>query len=543
VGFDCTLHVVDENALARFVDRFLGRASARSPFDDAFPNAAELVEKTKQILLGDDPQLAGRTLGELAMLYVSAEGPHAYSRGVSLSLWHEASMGAPMPPDGLGSVEELLGPIVDAYPAIRDRVRRFFDQNYCVGPFVRAVDVPGVLAYVEKVLAAMVPGDRRPYQVLARVLRAAAARGMAYWEATDLGVGQAHEEWLEAEVPEGSSLVLAPSAASLSRPTAQSGDLFVMYEGFDTHIVDLSSFPPTSRVIPGFRTIAAGFTPWGTLLMRAATDSTRRPLAFSLFEVGSADGAPRPLAIPLPWDLGFALPYRDRVLLFPNRKVLKEHPDARPLALRDGRLTPLDLPPAKGRQKPAGLELACDAVPFGDGSMLVVWDGAPYRLDGDAVMPLGGGELETRSPYPQNAVAVSDDAIVGMFGQTPVRISRDGARQSILPQIGALAIVRGPGNALILQQPDNVEGDALKIWWPRTREMTSIQPHVFAVDDNPSFVAFASGPGQLVAYYMHDKHAWRALPWDAIAAIPRMPEARFFSEREKLLARSAARSR
>src|SRR5215813_2504768 len=148
----------------------------------------------------------------------------------------------------------------------------------------------------------MQPGARRPYAVLARVLRTAAARGMAYWEATDLGVAQAHEEWLEAEIPEGGSLRVAPAAESLNRPTAQAGDRYVMYEDFDTHIVDLSSFPPTSRVLSGFRTIAAGFTPWGTLLIRAATDAARRPYVFSLYEVGVSDCAPRPLEIELPWD-------------------------------------------------------------------------------------------------------------------------------------------------------------------------------------------------------------------------------------------------
>jgi len=535
VGFDCTLHVVDEASLARFVERFLGRTSEKAPFDGAFPDAEALVQKTKEILAGPDPARAGRTLGELAMLFVSSETPHAYSRGFSLSLWDEHSMGAPVPALGLGSVEELLGPIIDAHPALRNRMPSAFESNYSVGPFVRARDVPGVLAYVEKTLAAMVPGDRRPYQVLARVLRAAAARGMAYWEATDLGVAQAHEEWLDTERPAGGPLAIAPRAISLNRPTAQSGDRYVTYNGFDTYILDVSSFPPTSRVIPGFRTIASGFTPWGTVLLRAATDPKVRPSVFSLYEVGPSDEAPRPLGITLPWDLGFALPHRDVVILFPGRRVLHKQPDARPLALRNGRVTPVNLPPAKGKKKPLGLELACDAAPFGDGSMLIVWDGSPYRLDGAAITPLGGGELETRSPEVQNAVAVSNDAIVGMFGQTPVRISRDGRRESILPGIGALALVRGPDDALILQQPDNVEGDALKIWWPRTREMTCIQTDVFATDDKPKFVVHAVGPGLLIGHYQRD---WRALPWDVIAALPRTPEARFFEEHQRLVARA-----
>ena len=95
MGFDCTLHVVDDVSLKRFVDRFLGRTSAKAPFDDACPNAEELIAKTKELLAGPDLEAAGRTLGELAILYVSAETPHATSRGFSLSLWDEDRMGAP----------------------------------------------------------------------------------------------------------------------------------------------------------------------------------------------------------------------------------------------------------------------------------------------------------------------------------------------------------------------------------------------------------------------------------------------------------------
>ena len=31
----------------------------------------------------------------------------------------------------------------------------------------------------------------------------------------------------------------------------------------------------------------------------------------------------------------------------------------------------------------------CDAIPFGDGSMLIVWDGMPYRWDGGPLVALG----------------------------------------------------------------------------------------------------------------------------------------------------------
>ena len=538
MGWDCTLHVVDERSLARFVDRFLGRTSEKAPFDDAFDNAADLIAKTKQALAGPDPEAAGRTLGELAILYVSAETPHAYSRGFSLSLWDEDRMGAPMPPDGLGSVEDLLGPIVDAYPAVRKRVPSMFQQNYCVGPFIRAADVPRVLAYVEKTLAAMVPGDRTYYTVLARVLRVAAARGMAYWEGTDLGVAQAHAEWLEDERPVGGPLRIAPSAVK-DQPKAVSGDRFVMYSEAETPILDVSTFPPTTQLISGYRTTMAAFTPWNTVLMSSANDFKVRPLVFSLYEVAASGGTPRPVDFILPWDLDGAYSSRDALLLFPHRYILQTHPDARPLALRGGQLTPLDLPPATGRKAVVGsfLEVVSNAVRFGDGSMFVLWDSQPYRVNGGQVTALGGDDLRTLHD-PQTLVTVSDDAIVGLFRGTPVRISRDGARETILPLTNAQSIMLGRDDALIIHEDNNVEGDALKIWWPRTHEVTAVQADVFGAEDAPRFFYFASG--LLVAHY---KREWRALPWDAIAALPRTPEAKFLAAHEKLVAKSAARKK
>ena len=68
--------------------------------------------------------------------------------------------------------------------------------------------------------------------------------------------------------------------------------------------------------------------------------------------------------------------------------------------------------------------------------------------------------------------------------------------------------------------------------------MTTVQADVFGAEDAPRFFYFASG--LLVAHY---KREWRALPWDAIAALPRTPEAKFLAAHEKLVAKSAARKK
>ena len=532
-SFDCSLHIFEEAALARFVDRFLGRTSEKSAFDDVFPEADAMIADTEGDPRRADPAAAGRALGELALLYVSTEGPHAYQLDFSLSCWDEDSVGAPMPSEGLGTIEDLLGPIIDAYPAVRHQVPSFIFENNLLGPFVRARDVPAVLAYVEKVLDALVPGERRLYETLAKVLRAAAARGLAFWEATSIEVPQAHEEWLEAGPTASGALVTVPSPAQFGGGSvlAQAGDRYILYAHFETHFVDLSSFPPADRALPGFQTTAAAFTPWGTALLNSATDPTLRPYVFALYEVDLGDLTPRPLDLGVLWKLDDARPTPNGVLLFPRDA---NHLDARPSLLRDGRLTALDLPPAKRKE----IHTNAQVVPFGDGSMLVIWNGEPYRLEGDEIVPLGGGDiaiidLQSAATRPDGSIALSDK-------QVPVRMARDGARETILPLDNAQDLVSGPDDALIIREGLNVEGDALKIWWPGTREVTSVHPDFFGVEDVPMFVIYAATPRLLVFY---DRKAWTAVPWSTIAALPRQPEAQFLAKHDKLVAKRDAKKK
>jgi hypothetical protein len=139
VGWDCTLHVVDRASLARFSARFLRGMYRDAAFDREY-DADEMIRHVKQ-LIATDPATGARALGELALLYVSTETPHAYCRGFALSLWDDAAMQAELPTKWLGSVESYLVDITAAYPRIAGRIPRAFDRNGCVGPLVTARDV------------------------------------------------------------------------------------------------------------------------------------------------------------------------------------------------------------------------------------------------------------------------------------------------------------------------------------------------------------------------------------------------------------------
>jgi hypothetical protein len=518
VGWDCTLHVVDGASLARFTARFLHRLHRGAAFDREY-DADALIESVKQ-LIATDPDTGARALGELALLYVATETPHAYCRDFALSLWDDAVLRAPLPARWLGTVETYIVDIIAAYPNIAGRVPRVFDQHVCVGPVVAARDVPVVLAHVEQVLEAQPPRERVRYRPLCEVLRVAAARGLAYWEGTDIDVLQTHESWLAAVRP--SRVVTAPSPLTTAhaRPLAIAGDRMLVGEHFVLHELDTASFPPTVITHPDMQVTAAAFTPWGTELVRMVTDRDARPFKFGYFELPG----PSPLAIEPELAIGAARATRDGVLLLPQ-PTTRRRTGVRPLVLRPPTtLEALELP------EPASPErFACDAVAFGDGSMLLVWDGVPYRWDGIAPPVSLGGELEAPEDLCA-AVVLSDGSITGGFGRKLVRIDRDGERTTVLPLDNVVAVARGPGDALIISEGDNPEADVLKLWWPATREVTHVQPDVLELDDRPSFIYFDPA-AQLVVAARPRK--WHALAWSELEALRRVSE-------DELIARRAA---
>lgn len=522
MGWDCTLHVVDSASLARFSARFLRGMHRSAAFDREY-DADALIENVKQ-LIATDPETGARALGELALLYVSTETPHAYCRGFALALWDDARMAAALPMKWLGTVETYIVDIIAAYPKIAGRVPRSFDQSYCVGPMVSARDVPALLAHVEQVVEALAPGERVRYRPLCEVLRVAAARGLGYWEGTDIDVIQTHEGWLAAV--RRSRVVTAPNPLTTShaRPLAIAGDRMLVGEHFVLHELDTATFPPMVITHQDMQVTAAAFTPWGTEFVRMVTDREVRPFKFGYFELPDRS----PLAIEPEFAIGLARPTRDGVLLFPQ-PTTQRRTGVRPLVLRPpSTLETLALP------EPATSErVECDAVAFGDGSLLVVWDGVPYRWDGVAPPVSLGGTLEAPDDLCA-AVVLSDGSIVGGFGRKLVRIDRDGQRTTVLPLDNVMAVARGPGDALIVGEGDNPEADVLKLWWPATREVTHVQREMLELDDRPSFVYFDATAQLVVAAR---PRLWHALPWSELEAIRRVSEDEFIARRAALVER------
>jgi hypothetical protein len=387
-------------------------------------------------------------------------------------------------------------------------VPRQLEANGCVGPLVAARDVPALLHHVEAVLDRMPPGDAARFRGLRDVLTVAAARGLAYWEGTDIDVAQSHESWLVPVRPP--ALITAPNPLSspLARPIACAGTRMLVGEHFVFHELDTATFPPGVITNADMHVTAAAFTPWGTEFVRMATDRNVRPFQFAYYELPARE----PLAIDPPVPIGIARPARDCVLLFPERST-KLRSGVTPFVLRPGQpLEPLAVPEATSLQA-----IECAAIGFGDGTYLVVWDGLPYRWDCEsAPVPLGaplGAPEDVGS-----AVVLADGSIAGGFGRKLVRIDRDGARETILPLDHVMTVAKGPEDALVIGEADHAEGDALKVWWPATHELTRVSKAALGVTEPPTFVYYDPIAELVVAAR---PGTWHALPWSVLAGMRR----------------------
>ena len=153
------------------------------------------------------------------------------------------------------------------------------------------------------------------------------------------------------------------------------------------------------------------------------------------------------------------------MLLFPQPRAGSED-RVRPLVMRPGApLEPLDVPAA-----PAA---PCDAIAFGDDSLLVIWNSVPYHWDGESPPISLGGELLPPEDL-CGATTLADGSIAGAFGRRLMRIDRDGRREVLLQLDTIVAVTRGADDALIIAESESPENDVLKIWWPRTRDITCI---------------------------------------------------------------------
>ena len=265
MGYDCTLHVVDERLVReQFVPRLLSRDQRPSAFDER-KDAEQLWTQVRQALSGEAVDEDGRRLTptaaaglvcQLAVAYCAAELPYHYERGFCLSLWPDQPdrLDAKVPGKFIGNPESLFGEVLQAHPALKGKFPQEILSNYCTGLYVPAERVAELLAWAERRVKRYPKPDRRLFRGLLLVLKEAAERKVGYWEGTEIPVP------MRTLRPAGAGT--RPELVDVKFPRYaddfryRHGDLLVfsspVYSKGDpgTVFVDLSRWPPTMQVLP-----------------------------------------------------------------------------------------------------------------------------------------------------------------------------------------------------------------------------------------------------------------------------------------------------
>jgi hypothetical protein len=261
MGFDCTLHVVDEHLIRKhFVPKLLGRSQEDSAFDRR-QNAAALWREARAFLsdsaveTATDATLerAANHVCQLAVTFCSAQLPYHYEREFCLSLWPEGEL----PRRFVGDPELLFEEIVSFHPKLKGKFPQELTGNGSTGIFVPVEFVHELLGWVQRFVRRSPKEERQMFRGLILVLKEAARRKLSYWEGSELPLS-----WEIIRPPEdqrrpGLEELKAPGGSWLS--LVGNGGYTAVFDTGNSRIafVDLSVWPAGFTVVNGHTVSAA----------------------------------------------------------------------------------------------------------------------------------------------------------------------------------------------------------------------------------------------------------------------------------------------
>jgi hypothetical protein len=526
MGFDCTLHLVDEELIRKeLVPRLLSdgpppslrdrlfRRSPRFPptvLDRRRRDAPRLWKRARRALRMTSPETAARCIAELALLFNSCELPFEPSRNVALSLWGGLHEELPdvIPDELLGSPDELFGDLIEAFPALKGCFPDYFDGNGSLGVYVSAVKVPALAKWVEEQIGRLDKGERAGLLTVARVLKVAAIEGYGYWEATEIDV-----EWTESDLLRRKT-TSAPAARKHIVPfptflaTGYSGTRILLsdQDGRRTALFDLESWPPRELARIERYTLAGARSSdgrWALLTSRergridARVLSSRLDPASTLLLAGGDAGR----------EIGWL---GERVVVLPGIDGLT------PLIERSGRLeAPRELPAPVPCTQHFGA--ARGAVRVGDGTNILIHDGDGYAVaDGTLERVL---DLHIDSSYwPWSCVQSGSDGFYFLSNRRLYEVHRGGKPvRHLLGLDNIMEISEGPPGWLLLREGDNRLGDVGKAYCPATSVLFSLtrEPLGLDVDDLLDSVYWSPGSESVL---LRVKPVFWAVPWRLVTS-------------------------
>jgi hypothetical protein len=538
MGYDCTLHVIDE-ALIRehFVPRLLGQSEERRVFDER-EDADTLWARVREALAreGEYGKSAASTaslISQLAVAYCASELPNHYERGLCLSLWPDQPDGlhGKVPKKLVGDPAALFEAVIAARPDLKGRFPKEITGNWSTGLYIPAENVPELLAFVEKKVKRYPKPDRRLFRGLILILRYAAERGLGYWEGTDLPVkgGEMRPPECERRVdveeckgPEGLYMECKGEAGSLLALSSVVG----WPEKCRTGVADLNAWPPTFAFVEE-RTICAAQSRRGRWVSVSVTLDQPKPN-----RARTADSPTGARTALLPDDereygVDWAEFVGERVVatLLPQGipPLYASHVPAVLLLEEAGKLVPIEgLPPAQGDERSYG------AAHLNDGTDVFLWAGDGYEWrDGrfEATFELGAqlmGE-PTVAWGPDGFLYLHHERVTpSKYIQTLRSARRGQAPTRHLPKHDlVMRISPGPEGAVLVKLGHNRQGDLGLVYFPEDGTYIRLEEELLP-DEDPDDVDtlhWAPGCGRLIA--LTDKRFW-AVPIETVMALPRV---------------------
>jgi hypothetical protein len=544
MGFDCTFHLIDEQAIRNeFVSTLLGQNRKQTPLDKVHKSAADLWATARKALQegldaeGEeiDAEGAASLLCQLACIYSSCSLPYHYERGLAFSLWPEEGFGTAFPVEFAHSPEPLFAEVVRKYPQLKGKFPKWFTGNFSTGVYIPAGKVSPVREWLETSLQSLPKGERRLYRGLLATLRAAEEKKLAFWEATDLAVP------FTGQVPGDPELMTAdyllntpggvPPAEKIKLPIKANrvvgkGDLhFLSHACPDASVLlDLSHWPPQHHLRPQEFAWNADCDRDGSWLLvsRVGPGDFRNPVRGRVF----TDLRKEPEMILHVEDKGAEVVVNDgflvagRVVLIPDPSPYKLGEELTAWMQDGDRMRPAPgLPPHTVRKnKSSSVWIVRDIARLADGSEVFVWDGEGYEWDGNQfqkTFPLG-----LTNPYDAfSAIPIGEDGFFFVTGRKLFEVHRGGSAIRHAPLCeNVMAVLPGPAGGLLLKEGDNPDGDIGKLYFPNEGTFIHIEPELLGDQDLYDFLCWSQGANRIVA---SDGANLYAVPVEAILALPR----------------------
>ncbi|WP_280455313.1 hypothetical protein [Nocardia brasiliensis] len=521
MGYDCTLHLVDEDAIReQFVPRLLGSATGPTALDRVHPDAEDLWRQVRELLHGTDGRAAAAAVSVAAVMFSASMLPYRYERGLALSLAFETGRVFPdsvFAPKEAYAPDALFAEVVAAHPHLSGQFSSgWFGGNYTTGLYVPAEHVAEVLEWVEEQLVPLPKGEQRKYRGIVATLRAAVDRKLGYWEATDLAVPAAGEfpgdpelMWAQYLGNDGT-----PAAAVQTAPASPIASVLDdIVDGFLLSHSDgrtprvelwyLGAWPPRSALQRNEFWVAAARSPGGGWLAQSTVDTKARPRAFGPILVDGSDDAPRVLPAKGP---GGADLYAHECYFLGARPVVLH--EVKTHLLRFGGMNvgdplpgPLWLAESGVWERIPGIRDAAvvksvlgdaarpmtGAARLADGSTVLIWDGSGYELNQAGTGCVRAFDMAAQRSFVEfTSVPAGDDGFFYLSDRRLHEIHRGGTPvRHVEAWTNVMAVRPGPDGGLLLKFGGNDEGDVGVLYFPDDRTYIPLPPEMF--DDKSSY--------------------------------------------------------